>query len=240
MKDTSLNRPGSSESYQKLYRDTVTRPKMVRAERYITECPVLGNCADRVMPDVAAHFELASENPSQVVPHIHDLWAEYVFRSAEYAERSARSALLRNHFLKPLGDFTNTERRFEETLAIRDLRTLAAIAEGVIMHDSIASGEMAASIACPQNVIIALARLAAMDSFLKTAAKSIHENWLRTRRAFGMDVPSESRYENMPNSVLQRLLANVRADVLAALLFCEEYYADGPRNSAKHLSPADA
>ena len=217
----SICRPESRESYQEHYRSTVTSPKMALADRYIAECQRPRDLSGSAMAAAVAQFRLASECPAQVVPHIHDLWAEYEFRSAATLDLGERPAFLADRFLKPLADFTDDEHRFEEMLAIADLRTLAKVMEGMIIHHTPITEKPVSAAAAPV-ALRALARIAATDDLLEAAAKPIYGNWLKARRLCDMDDPSDRAYEYLSNSNLQKLLLNIRADVLATLLFCAE------------------
>lgn len=229
----SISRPESRQSYQDHYRRTATRPKMALAERYLAEYQRSRDRSGMAMAAAVAQFRLASECPAQVVPHIHDLWAEYVFKSATMLDPGARPAFLADRFLKPLADFTDDERRFEEMLAIADLCTLAKVMGGLVIHPPIARQPLPASAA-----LRALACIAASDDLLAAAARPIYDNWLKVRRFCDMSDPSDRAYEYLSSSNQQKLLMNIRADVLATLLFCAEdcaedqvnWLAAGPRN----------
>src|SRR2546423_14432424 len=114
------------------YRDAVTGPKMALAEGFLAELHIAGDHTEPAAAAVLAELRRAAEHSSQVVPHIHDLWSEQIFRGS-YRDDNERTALLGNRFLKPLVDFTDAERAFEETLAAMDLRTLAGMAEEVLV-----------------------------------------------------------------------------------------------------------
>jgi hypothetical protein len=217
----TISRPESRESYQEHYRNTVTSPKMALAERYLAEYQIPRDPSGIAMAAAVAQFKLASECPAQVVPHIHDLWAEYVFRSATTLDLGARPAFLADRFLKPLADFTDDERRFEEMLAIADLCTLANVIEGLIIHHFPMARKPMSATAAPA-ALRALARIAASDDLLAAAAKPIYDNWLKVRRLCDMGDPSDRPYEYLSDSNLQKLFMNIRADVLATLLFCAE------------------
>jgi hypothetical protein len=212
----------SRDTYLRHYRNTVTIPKMTMAEQLLANCS--RNHVRSATAAAVSQLRRASNNYLCVVPHVHDLWSEQMFRRST-ADGAGRSQFPESRFLKPLSDFTDIELRFEETLAAMDLRALAQIADKMRIADETGG---AADIERPGRpgehedtplMIDALASLAGNERFLRLAMKPIHRNWARASRLHQLMPPAEERDFTASDFDHEGLRANVRADLLAVLLF---------------------
>jgi uncharacterized Zn finger protein len=220
---------GPKEAYLENYRATVTRPKLEAAERILARWRSADNLLDSVplvTTAIIAQLKQASEHLSCLVPYIHDLWSEGMF-GLSCSAGADREIFLSNQFLKPLGDFTDEERAFEETLAAMDIHALTAVAEEMldVGHDSHADSVVLALRSTSdkelENVVSALARIAESDAFMSAAMRPIHENWVRAcclHRRGGWHL----EFEDLNDFHLSKLYNNARADILGVLLFSED------------------
>jgi hypothetical protein len=217
-KPPSLDLAQSQQAYLRDYRQNVTRPRMEAAERALAKHR-LDEGQPAAVPlatdAVIEQLKRASDNYSRVVPYIHDLWCEGMFRISS-AGGLYSAICLGNRFLKRLDDFSGDELAFEESLATMDLRALVTVLGTALRQDPSPNTGT-------HSVQRVLAAAAASDSFMSSAMKVIHENWLRACRQHyrdGKHIP----YERLNDFYMRKLRANARADILGVLLFVEDGY----------------
>jgi hypothetical protein len=199
---------------QMAYRELVTAPKMAVAERYLAAHQLGPRCPAAARAAAVDLLASAGQRVDEVVPHIHDLWSEQVFRRAH-----ARPSLRQNRFLKPLREFTDVERYFELTLATMDLRSMLSAAVEVFgLPPSLGPAPRPAA----EPVLRALAGLCADRTYLGRVMRAIHRNWLEACRLHGLRDTGQTDYRRLDDAQRRELLANARADILAVLIDATE------------------
>jgi hypothetical protein len=227
-KPSRMNSEQTWHAYLRDYRQNFTRPRMEAAERALARRRIDDGQTDGtplVTHAVIEQLRLVSENCSHVVPYIHDLWCEGMFRISSAGSYDP-ATFLNNRFLKPLADFSAEELGFEESLAAMDLRTLITVAGNLA---NVTGGSLPAAARCRDSssdidahaAQRMLAIAATSDSFMNSVMKLIHENWVRACRQHyqaGKPIP----YEYLNDFHMRKLRANARADILGILLFMED------------------
>jgi hypothetical protein len=200
------------------YRELVTGPKMAAVDRHLAANYLNPRPAPAIRRAAVTMLRQASRDVHAVVPDIHDLWSEQVFRRALTDDIAARERLHANRFLKPLAEFTEIERSFELTLAAMDLRSLISAAFTVF---GLEPDPDAPQCTDPSTVPRALAWMSTHRAYLDQVMRAVHQNWLDARDLHALDARCRVGYARLTPAQRHELLANARADILAVLLFTD-------------------
>jgi hypothetical protein len=166
------------------------------------------------IPHLIARLHELTVHPRPLAIEIHRLWYSkrrddgWTLGPPDHTKKTTP-------YLKPLGEFTEAELDRELSLAVNDVRGIAAA-----VNDTAAIEWLDRSLARPLDAASLLRQLALEPTVVEKAAVLIHEGWRRINTTFGRSASDErmafSFYE-LPIDHKAITLANVRIDIEASI-----------------------